>query len=758
MQFRFKLAAGAVLVALLAGITGVCPASEGPSSDGTSAVKELLRLLQAKGVVTGEEARELEKKFGHSSTVSNTKLDEKGPKSAGKSVKTSRSESPDVDVLDTIAFLESQGVIRGDEKAELIARADAIKRRGRGETVPERQRREVGAVEIEYGKTTAPVEEIRDKLKLLAYQNVMTRAEAAKTYRRFGENYTTAQGAVEEPTAVAVEGNVENAVVRQVDAENEAPAGPVSEQQQGKTPFVYGDVVENIDALADQGIIGDRETDELKSRADLLNSGSRIEPVAGKKRIHVGRGEIPYRRTTVDVDEVKDDLKFLTYQGVMTRAESAAAFARFEKKYPTDQLVDNISDELSWEVKSQVEEKMDRVSALERKDARIPEWLDRISLGGDFRLRYERDFFANDNGDFLDPSNPTQLLNSHKDTNLIKIRSRLNLKAQVNDYFESAIGLATGNTNNPVSTNATLGTSLNKENFLLDLAYLKWTPTPDLAFWGGRFPNPWFHTDLVWDPDLNFDGVAFTCWQRITDSSEMFLTGGAFPIQSMSLTSNSKWLFASQLGALVRPADKISAKLGIALYDFEHTVGIVNNPANPGATDWTAPQFQQKGNTLMDIDPSPAIKTAYASAFRELNITGMLDLGYWDPTHVIITADYVNNLGFNQQDVDQRTGTNVRQETVGYQFGAQVGYPAVRNFAEWKAFLYYKYLGSDAVMDAFTDSDFHMGGTNAKGWILGGEFGLAKNIWLASKWLSTNQISGPPFGIDTFFLDLNAKF
>ena len=757
MHFRLKLAAGAVIIAILTGITGVCPASEGPAGDSTSAVKELLRLLQAKGVVTGDEARELEKKFGRGSAVSNAKIDEKAPKSAEKTEKTARMQST-ADVPDTIAFLAVQGVISGEEKAELIARADAMKRRSRGESAPERKRREVGAGKIEYGNTTAPVEEIRDRLRFLAYQKIMTRDEAAEAYRRFGENYTVAQGAAEEATTVAAEGHGENAEGSPVTAEGETAVGPVSGQPEEKVPFVYSEVVENIDSLTDQGIIGDREADELKGRADFLKSGNRIEQVAGKKRLQVGRGGIPYRRTTIDVDEIKDDLKFLTYQGVMTRGESVAAFARFEKKYPTDQLVDNLSDELSWEVKSQVEEKMDKVSALERKEARFPEWVERITLGGDFRLRYERDFFDSDNGDFLDPSNPTQLLNSTKDTNYVKVRGRLNVKAQVNDKWQAGIGLATGNTTNPVSTNSTLGTSLNKENFVLDLAYLKWTPTEDLSFWGGRFNNPWLHTDLVWDPDINFDGVAFSYSPKLTDSTDMFLTGGAFPIQSMSLTSNSKWLFASQLGAVVRPADKIAARLGVALYDFEHTVGIVNDPANPGATDWTAPQFQQKGNTLMDIDPSAAIKTAYASAFRELNITGMLDLGYWDPTHIILTADYVNNLGFNKQDVDQRTGVDVRQETVGYQFGAQVGYPAVRNFGEWKAFLYYKYLGSDAVMDAFTDSDFHMGGTNAKGWILGGEFGIAKNVWLSSKWFSTNEISGPPFGIDTFFLDLNAKF
>jgi hypothetical protein len=72
--------------------------------------------------------------------------------------------------------------------------------------------------------------------------------------------------------------------------------------------------------------------------------------------------------------------------------------------------------------------------------------------------------------------------------------------------------------------------------------------------------------------------------------------------------------------------------------------------------------------------------------------------------------------------------------------------------------LNYKYLEADAVVDGFTDSDFHLGGTNAKGWIVGGDMGLAKNVWITTRWLTANEISGIPLSIDVFQLNLNAKF
>jgi hypothetical protein len=100
----------------------------------------------------------------------------------------------------------------------------------------------------------------------------------------------------------------------------------------------------------------------------------------------------------------------------------------------------------------------------------------------------------------------------------------------------------------------------------------------------------------------------------------------------------------------------------------------------------------------------------------------------------------------------------VKEETDGYQIGLQVGYPKILTFGDWNVFLNYKYLEADAVLDAFTDSDFHLGGTNAKGWILGGRLGIYKNVWLVARWLTADEISGPPLAIDVFQLDLNAVY
>ncbi len=70
----------------------------------------------------------------------------------------------------------------------------------------------------------------------------------------------------------------------------------------------------------------------------------------------------------------------------------------------------------------------------------------------------------------------------------------------------------------------------------------------------------------------------------------------------------------------------------------------------------------------------------------------------------------------------------------------------------------YKHLERDAVLDAFTDSDFHLGGTNTKGWVVGGNYGLVKNVWLSGRWLSGNVITGPQYGVDILQVDVNTRF
>jgi hypothetical protein len=333
---------------------------------------------------------------------------------------------------------------------------------------------------------------------------------------------------------------------------------------------------------------------------------------------------------------------------------------------------------------------------------------------------------------------------------------------------DAVIRLATGNDNNPVSTNSTFGDYMNEDKVYFDLAYLKWRPCDYFTFIGGRMPNPWFYSDLVWSPNLNFEGFTARLNMPIGESWATSLTVGAFPLQQNDYFERSKYLAAGQMVVERKQQKGISAKIGAAYYDFNNITGEANiDNNNTGLNDWTAPLYQQKGNTLMNIAYSSGYKLALASEFKELNFTANLDIGLWDPVHVVFLGDYVRNLGFDMTDVAQRActanGCSIAGDIDGYQAGVAVGYPTIQDFGQWKAYLYYKFLGADAVVDAYTDTDFHLGGTDAKGWIFGADLGLAKNTWLTARWLTANEIHGQqgdrsPLAIDVLQVDLNVRF
>jgi hypothetical protein len=617
------------------------------------------------------------------------------------------------------------------------------------------------AITAPVGAASAPGEGVGALLDLLSTKGVISAEEAISLRSKSGSPATTDFKAV-------IELLQSKGAISKEEAEKlqQHSAYMDKEPSPAVTPIALADgvIAENVTALPEkeikpvievlreQGVLGTDEASQLAERV-----GKKWNVAEEDDRIAAADDEIEYNRTTLPKDVVMSEIVILRQQAIINDSEAERIRERFLHKLSLERIAASIDENMRRDVKTQVAEKI----------VPVPDWTKRIKFGGDIRLRYEGDFFDGSgsaggfdtgNGIFVKPDNPTQLMNSTVDRHQLRIRARLNVVAKINDEVEVGIGLATGTTTNPVSTNATLGDSLNKKNFLLDLGYLKWTPFSNLTLWGGRFANPWFGSDLVWDQDVNFDGVAFSYRPQLTSTLSMFLTGGAFPIQEVELSSHDKWLYAGQLGVQYRDDKKLTAKLAAAFYDFENVTGTANDPSRPGANDFTAPLFQQKGNTLFDIDPSTSIKTAYAAEFRELNIGGSLDLGFWDPLRVVLMGDYVNNIGYDSASVNSLTGHDVKKETEGYQFGISVGYPDTRDLGQWKVLASYKYLEADAVIDAFTDSDFHLGGTNAKGWIVGGDLGVGKNVWLSTRWITTNEISGPPLAIDVFQFNANARF
>jgi hypothetical protein len=410
----------------------------------------------------------------------------------------------------------------------------------------------------------------------------------------------------------------------------------------------------------------------------------------------------------------------------------------------------------------------------------LPEWIDHLAWEGSLRLRAETDRFPNGNPTPFDynAANNTKLNNTTEDRNRLRLRAQLGVKAEVNDWMTAGIRMTTGSLDDPISPNQTQEAATGKYTLGLDRAFMSAKVKPWLTVTGGRFANPWLSTDLMWDPDLAFDGIAASFTPTISDQFSAFATLGAFPIdeieKSSTSQSKSKWMYGTQGGIKWAFVNKSSAKLGIALYDFQNVEGISNgvSAGSSGPFSASVPVFRTKGNSTFDINGGlipGGEQYGLSSKFRDVSITGQVDVGNFDPVHIVLTGDYVKNIGFDAAEIARRTGQGApAEQTDAYQVKMAVGMPETYQYGDWQVFGAYKRLEADSVLDSFTDSDFYLGGTNAKGWLLGGSYGLDKNTWLTARWFSADEISPrsttiggkplSPLSIDVLMLDLNAKF
>lgn len=487
------------------------------------------------------------------------------------------------------------------------------------------------------------------------------------------------------------------------------------------------------------------------------------------------------RQTTINLIFALVEKGVLTQdaaQALVKQAEDAARKKVAATQGPNDKVVrvPYIPETVKREIRDQVKQEVVAQAKAEHwGDVNaVPEWVGRLHWAGDIRLRNQQDMYAKNNATPVNvdswyglPIGSTG--NTIDSRDRLRLRARLGLTAKIGDMVSGGIRLATGSDNNPLSTNQTLGNTANKYSVWVDQAYLKLEPLQWLSILGGRMPSPWFSTNLVWHNDLTFEGVAANTTYRFDERRSAYLTAGVFPLQDIApSTSNkalNKWLYGVQAGFDLAALSGSGAKFGLALYEYKHVEGIPNTVGSNGDYDNTAPQFRQHGNTMF-FDPNaltPASTYKLASKFRELNLTGQLDIANFDPAHIILNADYVRNIGFNQAEIANRTGYMVDKQNTGFQFQVTVGQPKIVALGDWQAFIGYRRLQRDAVLDAFTDSDFHLGGTDTKGFFIGGSYGLDKNTWLNLRWMSADSISGvgvngKPLGIDVLQMDLNAKF
>lgn len=478
----------------------------------------------------------------------------------------------------------------------------------------------------------------------------------------------------------------------------------------------------------------------------------------------VDEGVIPYAKAQALLERAR---KAAEMKG---QREASRTASTIDVPYVPETVRNQIRDDVKREVLAQAKE--ERWIA----PGKLPDWIDRISFSGDFRMRYQGNFYAKTNfPQFPDVDaivraggvsrNNFPLLNSTIDRHLYRYRARLGVEARVLDHVKVGFRLGSGDNPGPVSTNETIGDFFQKDDLWIDQAYIELSPLKQIKLSAGRMPNPFYSTDMVWDTDINPEGLAASASVDLGQkalNTRLFAAGGWFPLQEREADPYDRNLIAGQAGIEVHPADKLGIKLAGAYYNFRRVQGVRNAPDGSRLKDFTAPLYLSQGNSLFDLRTDGLTSLpGLASRFELVNVTGSVAWHGFGDVGVKLTGDYVVNIGFNRNEIAARRigePASVPPNNKGFQVRLDVGHDQISKFGDWRLGVGYKRIGTDAVLDIFTDSDFGLGGTDVKGYLVEAAVGIFRNTQLGVNWYSTKSINRAPFDVDVLQVDLLTHF
>lgn len=385
-------------------------------------------------------------------------------------------------------------------------------------------------------------------------------------------------------------------------------------------------------------------------------------------------------------------------------------------------------------------------------------------FGGDFRFREEA--FAGG------PSDRSKVLNR------LRYRLRLHATARLNQDFSGGFALATGDVNDPISTNQTASEFYTRKPFNLDRAYLNYNPHQfdNFTLSVGKFAYPFYRTELTWDKDLNPEGMAQTLAFHPTSAGplrNLALVGFELPFSEaagVSLHDRSviqSAVYGGQVQTEWRLASWARLAAYTAYYDYHNADPIAlalqtasaKNPQSPlsGLAPLNRQSFVQnsvvvtKAADIVTIQGT-AYKTGvtrisnaqFASKFGLLDTIIRLDLKTrserWPVT---LLGDFVQNTracanGSNIRPVPVNTSTEVFSQLAnapcdahqrrGYWLEGRVG--RLAKAGDYQLAYTRLFIEREAVMSGFNYSVLNQG-SNVSGHRVQVEYNLQQDVALA---------------------------
>jgi len=286
-----------------------------------------------------------------------------------------------------------------------------------------------------------------------------------------------------------------------------------------------------------------------------------------------------------------------------------------------------------------------------------------ISFSGDVRLRTEP-FFGGPADESL------QRVRG-------RVRARFNAMADLGQQFRAGLTLASGDVNDPTTTNQTFTGFYTRKAIALDQAFVEYTPSQfkALTVTGGKFRYPWYNTELTWDKDLNPEGAAETLAFNLNTPvlKRIAVVGFQLPFAEMAGTAatdkriTQSITYGGQLQTSWQLAPRVKLSAYTGYYDFRGSDSIAlalarasaknpqtafagalplasGNPVQDSTYTTTAATVVTIGGTAYPTGVASVTNAQFASKFGLFDSIARFDIDTGHPRLPLsFIGDYVQN-------------------------------------------------------------------------------------------------------------------
>lgn len=324
--------------------------------------------------------------------------------------------------------------------------------------------------------------------------------------------------------------------------------------------------------------------------------------------------------------------------------------------------------------------------------------LTELRLSGDVRARFESRTGEVISGD-------------HQERDRFRYRFRTSLTGKVVNNWSFGVRLETASGSR--SSNVTMADdsgpwAKTSDAVNVGQIYLTYAPSSLFSVTVGRMPNPLNTTLMVWDGDINPEGLAEQFKYR-TGKNEFSATLGQF-LYAAASTQNA---FGG--GSNVKDMGLLAWQGGYKLYVEGASTFFYITP-----TLYTYVRSSQNASAFRDPGTAPA----YANGNTAVNNLTVVEVPFeydWvlGGKPVRAYADVAINLDAKDRatklGLADKKGQN-KAYTVGFQYGKAV------NAGEWDARLFYQSVQAFALDPNLVDSDLFDSRTNMKGLVIGADY------------------------------------